>query len=93
MDDGRMRIWLSPLDSGSYTRLRLCGSLPTAGAWRKAASPARGLALRSGTPVDCALCADGAAACWCEWWTGLLADMSGRHLEVRYRRARCGDAR
>jgi hypothetical protein len=39
------------------------------------------------------LCVDKETACWCEWWTDVLADIPERHLKVRYRRARCGDAR
>jgi len=93
MDEERVRIWLSPRDRESYTRFGLCGSPPVAVPRRKAVIPVRGLAFWSGAPGECALCVDGAAARWCEWWTDPLADMSGRHLEVRYRRVRSGDAR
>jgi hypothetical protein len=93
MADGRMRIRLTPEHGGSFTRVRLCGSLPTAVPRRGAARLVRVLAVWSGAPVECALFADAAAASWCEWWTDLLAGMSARHLRVRYRRARRGDAR
>ena len=81
----QMTIQLEPEHGGSYTRLRLRGSLPTAVPRRAAARLARELTLWSGWPVSCVLCVDREAACWCEWWTDLLADISARHLELRYR--------
>jgi len=84
MKNGQMKIALTPEHGGAYTRLRLSGSVPTAIPRRTALWLARGLAFWSGWPVRCVLSVDREAACWCEWWTDLLADIPERHLELRY---------
>lgn len=84
MKHGQMKVQLSPQNGGAYTRLRLCGSVPTAVPRKTAAQLVRGLSLWSGWPVECVLSVEREAACWCEWWTDLLADISVHHLKLRY---------
>lgn len=85
MEHGQMTMWLAPEYGGSYTRLRLVGSAPTAMQHKTARRFVRELAQWSGWPVRCVLSVDREAACWCEWWTGLLAGIPERHLELDYR--------
>jgi len=86
MRPGQMTIRLAPVQYGAYTRLRLCGTLPTALPRPVAARFAQELAFWSGWPVSCVLSADEEAAQWCEWWTDLMAGISAQHLELRVRR-------
>lgn len=85
MENGLFRATLSPVHGGSYTRLRLTGVVPSSVAQRDVARLARGLFFWSGGPVECALSVAMETACWCEWWTDLLAGMPERHLRLRYR--------
>jgi hypothetical protein len=93
MEDGRFRAILSPVNGGSFTRLRLTGVVPSSVMKKDVARLVRALDFWSGWPVACVLCVDKETACWCEWWTDILVDIPERHLKVRYRRTRCGDAR
>ncbi len=93
MRPGQMTIRLEPVHGGVYTRLRLCGTLPTALPRPIAARFLRELAFWSGWPVSCALSADEEAAFWCDWWTDLTADISVQHLELCIRRRRPEQAR
>jgi hypothetical protein len=70
---------------GLSTRFWLRGSLRTAVSLKTALRLARELACWSGWPGSCVLSVDRELVCWCEWWTDLLADISARHLELRYR--------
>ena len=69
------------------------GTVPTGIPRRTALWLARGLSFWSGWPVLCVLSVDREAACWCEWWTDLLADIPERHLELRYEIRRLGGER
>ena len=79
-----MRMRLTPEHGGSYTCLRLSGSVPTAVPRWTAARLARGLAFWNGWPVRCVLSVDREAGSWCEWWTDLLAGIPEDLLELRY---------
>jgi hypothetical protein len=85
MKDGQMTMRLTPEHGGSYTNLRLSGSVPTAVPQRTATHLVRGLTFWSGWPVECVLSVDREAASWCEWWTDLLAGIPEHHLKLRYR--------
>jgi len=93
MEDGKFRAALSPVHGGSYTRLRLTGVVPSRVTRKDVARLVRALAFWSGWRVECVLPVAREAASWCEWWTDLLAGMPERHLRVRFRLARRGDAR
>ena len=93
MKDGQFRAVLSPVYDGRFTRLRLTGVVPSSVMKRDVRRLVRALDFWSGYPVECALSVDREAACWCEWWTDLLAGIPERHLELRCLRARRGDAR
>jgi hypothetical protein len=84
MQNGRIKVWLSPLNGGSYTQLRLTGSAPTALSKRVLRRFAERMSFWSGAPVECALSVDKETAAWCEWWTERLAAIPGRLLEVRF---------
>ena len=85
MKNGQVVLRLEAENGGSYTRLQLCGSVPTAVPRAQAAALVQALAFWSGWPVSCVLCVDREAGGWCEWWTDRLADMPERHLELRIR--------
>lgn len=93
MKNGQMKLRLSPEHGGAYTRLRLCGFVPTGIPQRTAAALARGLAFWSGWPLLCVLSVDREAASWCEWWTDLLAGIPGDLLELRYEIVRADEDR
>ncbi len=93
MRPGQMTMRLEPELGGSYTRLRLHGTLPTALPRPVAARFARELAFWSGWSVSCVLSADEEAVRWCDWWTDLLADISAQHLELRCHHRRSDRAR
>jgi len=84
MTHGQMTMRFDPEQGGSYTRLRLVESVPTAAPLQGAAQPIRGLTFWSGRPIRCVLSVGREAACWCEWWTDLLAGMPEDLLELRY---------
>lgn len=93
MKIGQMTIQLESEHGGAYTRLLLCGTLPTALPRQAAARFAQELAFWSGWPVSCVLSADEEATRWCQWWTDLLADISAQHLELRCRPRQAEQAR
>ena len=75
---------LSPRDGGSYTRLSLSGSLPTALPVRELRRLLAMLAFWSGWPVSVVLRVDATTANWCEWWTEALCAERARDFEVRF---------
>lgn len=85
MKNGQMKMTLTPEHGGVYTKLRLLGSVPTAIPRITASRLARGLTFWIGWSVECVLSVDRETACWCEWWTELLADIPEHHLELHYR--------
>ena len=74
----RARLW--PINGGTGTRFQLSGTISTAVPQSLLRELIYGLSLWGGCPVSCVLCADRAAASWCEWWTELMAGIPGRHL-------------
>lgn len=84
MQNGRIKVWLSPLNGGSYTRLRLSGAIPTALPVRELRHLMERMSFFSGYPVECALSVDKEEAGWCEWWTDRLAVIPGHLLDVRF---------
>ena len=84
MQDGHMRIWLSPLFGGAHTRFRITGTVPTAIPIREAKGFVEKLSFWSGYRVECALSVVREGAAWCEWWTGRLAVIPEHHLKLRF---------
>ncbi len=95
MQNNRIKVWLSPLNGGSYTQLRLSGSIPIALSVRELRHLMKRMSFFCGYPVECALFVDKETADWCEWWTERLAVIPGRHLKVRFiaRDRRLGSSR
>jgi hypothetical protein len=84
MQPGRVQLRMIPEHSGSNTRGRLEGSVPTAVPRATATRVMRGLAFWSGWLVRCVLSVDKEAASWCEWWTDSLAGTPAHLLKQRY---------
>jgi hypothetical protein len=78
-------VYLQPEGDGSFTSLRLFGSVVTAlppceiGRW------IRQLAMWSGSPVELALPVEIGTAGWFELWTYAVSDIPARHLQLRFR--------
>jgi len=92
MQNGRIKVWLSPLNGGSYTKLRLTGALPTAVPRKGLVRLVKKMSFMSGYPVEFVLSVDKEKAGWCEWWTERLVVIPERHLKVRFviQRGKCG---
>ena len=88
MTNGHMRVRLTPLMDGAFTQVQLTGCVPSSIPPRLLRRFASHASFWSGYTLECALCADKEAVCWCEWWTELLADIPARHLTIRYERGR-----
>lgn len=88
MRNGQIRARLFPQCGGSFTRLVLCGALPTALPKWELRRLIERLSLFSGYPIECVLSVDKEAASWCEWWSELLVGMPERQIELVYRQVR-----
>ena len=84
MESSCIKVWLSPLNGGSYTKLRLIGVVPTAVPTREIVRLVKKMSFMSGYPLECALYVDKETAGWCEWWIDRLAVIAERHLKVRF---------
>ncbi len=80
-----IKVWLSPLNGGSFTRFRLVGSTPTALPVWELRQLLQRMRFFSGSPFRFVLSAGLEEANWSEWWTALLAGIPGRLLEVEHR--------
>jgi len=84
MKQGQFQVRLRPLYDGHFTRVQLCGCVPTTLMPRQLRRMAAQLTLWSGWPVRLALCADAETAAWCELWVDSLKEIPEDHLEVRF---------
>jgi hypothetical protein len=84
MKRGQFRVRLRPLYDGHFTRVRLCGCVPTTVVPRQLQRLAAQLVLWSGWPVRLVLPAGVATAAWCELWVDSIKDIPDDHLEVRF---------
>lgn len=84
MQNDRIKVWLSPLNGGSCTKLRLIGAIPMALPAKDLRHLMGKMSFFSGYPVECALSVDKETAGWCEWWIDRLAVIPGHLLDVRF---------
>jgi len=84
MNRGQFQMQLSPLCGGSFTRLRVCGALPTALPARELARLTARLALWSGWPVQLALPVEGVTDAWFDFWTDAATRVPAHRLELRF---------
>lgn len=84
MKQGQFRVHLRPCCNGAYTRVLLCGSVPTAIPPRTLKRLAAMLTFWSGWPVALALFVGCETASWCEAWADSLQGIPERHLEIRF---------
>ncbi len=84
MENGRIKVWLSPLNGGSYTKLQLIGVVPTAVPQREIVRLVKKMSFMSGYPLECALSVDEETDGWFEWWNDRLAVIPEHHLKVRF---------
>jgi hypothetical protein len=82
---GQIRIQLSPVHGGTFTKVRLSGILPSALPRNKLRHLISQMHLFSGYKVECVLSVAKETGGWCDEWSDLLTDMPLRDLEVRYR--------
>jgi hypothetical protein len=82
MERGQIVVHLQPVNSGAYTELWLSGCLPTSLPPRVVRKAVRWLALHSGWPVECVLCAADVSTIWWDWWAENLSSLSEHHLEL-----------
>jgi hypothetical protein len=80
----RMTLELCPLHGGAYTQLVLSGPVYSSPISKDLHELLSMFALWNGYPVDVVLHVDTRTAGWCEVWTGVLAAVPERHLEVRF---------
>jgi hypothetical protein len=85
MQDGQMKVWLSPLHGGAFTRLKLTGALPSSLPVFELRRLISRLSFFSGYPLECVLSVDKAVTDWCDWWHELLDSIPARHLQIRYK--------
>lgn len=88
MKHGQFRVRLRPLYGGQFTRVHICGCVPTAIPSRLLRRMAYWLALWSGLPVVLALSAEDETGGWCEVWTSCVQDIPEHLLEVKFGRPR-----
>ena len=86
MKQGQFRVFLRPLYGGRFTRVHICGCVPTAIPPRLLHRMAAQLALWSGWPVVLALSAEAEAVGWCEVWTDCVKEIPEHHLEFKFLR-------
>ena len=82
MESSRIKVWLSPLNGGSYTKLQLTGVVPTAVPRKELVRLVEKMSFMNGYPLECALCVDKETAGWCEWWIDRLVVIPEHHLKV-----------
>ena len=93
MRHSRFRMWLSPVLGGSYTRMRLCGAVPTTLPPKELRRLSAMLSQWSGYPVELVLPVAAEKATWLDLWAEAVKTTPGRHLEVRFAVQRLPKAR
>jgi len=88
MKQGQFQIRLRPLCGGAFTRVQLCGCVPTAIPPQLVRRLAKLLSFWSGWPVVLALSVESETGGWCELWTESVKDIPERHLDLRFSPAR-----
>lgn len=56
MENGRTKVWLSPINGGSYTRLRIVGTFPTALPVWEIRQLVERMSFFNGYPLECIVC-------------------------------------
>lgn len=92
-NQGRFQITLRPECGGSYTRVRLIGSVPTSPQSHLLQMLARSLHLWSGYRSECVLCADAESLNWLCAWLESMGGIPEGHLQRRIRWTRSRGAR
>lgn len=83
-----IKIRLSPLCDGHYTRLRLCASLPTPMPTGALLRLCNLLSIFSGERVQFVLSAGIQDGPWCDSWVASIAYLPTRHAQLRFERPR-----
>jgi hypothetical protein len=84
MKKNPFKLHLQPLNDGSFTRLRLCGSVVTAIPPCELRRWVRQLSSWSDSPVELVLPVDVGTVAWFELWSYAISDIPARHLQVRF---------
>jgi len=96
MKHDAFKLSLKPIDDGSFTQLRLCGSVVTALPAREIRRLVKQLWSYTGEPVELVLPVDVGTVAWFELWTYAISEIPAHHLQVRFtlerRRQRSGGA-
>ena len=83
MRNSGIKVWLSPINGGSCTRLRLSGVLPTTLPVCELGQLMEKMLLTH-YPIECVLSVDEEAVDWREWWLDRLAAIPAPHLKMRF---------
>jgi hypothetical protein len=84
MKQAPFKLRVDPLGDGSFTRLRLCGSVVTPLPPTEIRRLTRMLFGWTGDPVEIVLPVDKVSVGWFEWWSYAIADIPARHLRIRF---------
>ena len=84
MKHDAFKLHLKPIDDGSFTRLRLCGSVVTALPPCELRRLVRQLWNWTGEPVELVLPVDAGSVAWFELWTYAISEIPAHHLQVRF---------
>jgi hypothetical protein len=83
MRNSGIKVWLSPINGGSCTRLRLSGVLPTTLPVGELGQLMEKMLLTH-YPIECVLSVDEEAVDWREWWLDHLAAIPAHHLKMSF---------
>jgi hypothetical protein len=83
MQNDGIKVWLSPINGGSCTHLRLTGVLPTTLPVCELGQLMAKMLLTH-YPIECVLSVDEEATDWREWWLDRLAAIPAPHLKTSF---------
>ncbi len=84
MNKDSFKLHLQPLRDGSFTRLRLSGSVVTAIPPCELRRWVRQLSSWSDSPVELVLPVDVGTVAWFELWSYAISEIPTRQLEIRF---------
>ncbi len=84
MNKDPFKLYLKPLSDGSFTKLRLSGSVVTALPPCELRRWFRQLYSWADAPVELVLPVDFGSVAWFELWTHAVSDVPAHHLQLRF---------
>ena len=84
MKNGQLKLHLLPTEDGSFTELRLAGSVVTALPPCELRRGFRQLASWNDGPVELVLPVDVGSVAWFELWSDAVSEIPAHHLQIRF---------